>query len=173
MNHLVLQFLLHSLFLRHSDYRPFGKGNGYKDELEVFSDRNYMPLCGTDGESGTCHDAIDKHLIHVVYNPLTKSYHLVCAPAAPQHFHKLDGKLTPPPDWNPYRRLLAWRSIKCGTDYGFELNLESFKTLNQLSENSNSVGDADTNNGEHNASTSTFFEGDNEGKITSIRLENK
>lgn len=118
---------------------------------------------------------MDKHLIHVVYNSFTKSYHLVCAPAAPQHFHKLDAKLTPPPGWNPYRRLLAWRSRKCGTEYGFEPNFESFETMNQLSENSNSIGDADTNDEERNPSTSNVLEGDDEGKITSnkrIRLEN-
>ena len=127
-----------------SDYGDFGVENGYKDDLDVFSVRNYMPLCGAHGQEGTCHDAMDKHLIHIRCDSLSSSYHVDCAKEAPQHFHDLSElALTTPPGWNPYRRLLAWRSRKCGTEYGFTPDFGRFEAMNQISENSNSVGDAD------------------------------
>ena len=152
--------LAHIISSAHPDYDVYGIKNGYKTDLDVFSERNYIPLCGTDGASGSCHDAMDKHLIHIVYNPIRKLYHMVCAPVAPPRFHLLsaDAELTPPPGWNPYLRLLAWRSRKCGTEYGFTPDFESFETMNKVSENSNSIGDADSDDGGRNPSTSTVLE---------------
>jgi hypothetical protein len=37
--------------------------------------------------------------------------------------------------------LLAWRSIKCGTEYGFTPDFGNYMSMNQLSEESNSVKD--------------------------------
>ena len=126
------------------DYSVFGIENGYKDNLDVFSERNCMPLCGTHGQEGTCHDAMDKHLIHIRYDPILQSYHVDCSPGASEYFHDLRKRaLTTPPGWNPYRRLLAWRSRKCGTEYGFVPDFERFETMNKISENSKSIGDAE------------------------------
>jgi hypothetical protein len=124
------------------DYSLFGIKNNYKDDLDVFSERNFMPLCGTEGENGSCLDAIDKHLIHVRYDVFQKLYHVNCSPNAPEHFIEISKRsLIVPPGWNPYHRLLAWRSRKCGTEYGFIPDFGSFETMNRFSENSNSVRD--------------------------------
>ena len=149
--------LAHIISSAHPDYGAYGICNGYKTNLDVFSVRNYIPLCGTGGASGGCHDAMDKHLIHIVYNPMNQSYRVVCAPGAPAEFHELSegADLTPPPGWNPYLRLLAWRSRKCGTEYGFTPDFKSFETMNQASENSNSIGEAASDDGERNPSIST------------------
>lgn len=127
------------------DYSDFGVKNGYKDDLDVFSVRNFMPLCGTYGQEGTCHDAIDKHLIHISYDAFKCSYFLMCSPGAPESFLQINEQvLDTPPGWNPYHRLLAWRSRKCGTEYGFVPNFDQFEAMNKLSENSNSLGDAES-----------------------------
>lgn len=127
------------------DYSAFGVENGYKDNLDVFSVRNFMPLCGTHGEEGTCRDAIDKLLIHIRYDSILRSYHVDCCLGAPESFREIGARaLTTPPGWKPYLRLLAWRSRKCGTVYGFAPDFGRFEVMNELSENSNSVGDADS-----------------------------
>ena len=129
------------------DYSAFGVENGYKDNLDVFSTRNFMPLCGTLGAEGTCHDAIDKHLIHVRYNPFAKSYHVDCSPGAPEQFYDISKRpLNTPPGFNPYCRLLAWRSRKCGTEYGFVPDFGHFEAMNKLSEIGSSLGDNDGDN---------------------------
>ena len=97
------------------------------------------------------------------------------APTAHENFSKLNNaKLTPPPNFDPYRRLLAWRSRKCGTEFGFNDGFKNFDLMNQLSEESNSVGSAEDIT-ECNPSASTDLEVDEEGKKASnkrIRLEN-
>lgn len=128
-----------------SDYTEFGVKNNYIDEIDVFSVRNFMPLCGTEGADGTCHDAIDKHQIHISYDTFQKSYHLSCSPGAAVRFQSMNNrKLKTPPGWNPYRRLLAWRSRKCGTECGFIPNFKVFEAMNLISEESNSVGDVES-----------------------------
>ena len=137
-----------------TDYRMFGIENGYKDNMDVFSIRNYIPLCGTNGSVDTCHDAMDKHLIYIRYDPIHQSYYMECSPSAPKHFFKFCQLiLNTPPGWNPYRRLLAWRSRKCGTEYGFCPNFEQFEAMNQISENSNSIGPPDDNVDDEDADT--------------------
>lgn len=143
-----------------SDYTDFGVKNNYNCEIDVFSERNFMPLCGTEGEVNSCHDAIDKHQIHICYDTFHRSYHLSCSPNAPERFKELSkSKLITPPGWNPYRRLLAWRSRKCGTEYGFVPDFPIFEAMNQISEESNSVGDAESDDG---VSSSTGNEDDAE-----------
>ena len=131
-----------------SDYTDFGVRNNYNCEIDVFSERNFMPLCGTEGEANICYDTFHR------------SYHLSCSPNAPERFKELSkSKLITPPGWNPYRRLLAWRSRKCGTEYGFVPDFPIFEAMNQISEESNSVGDAESDDG---VSSSTGNEDDAE-----------
>jgi hypothetical protein len=145
-----------------SDYTDFGVKNNYNCEIDVFSERNFMPLCGTEGEANSCHDAIDKHQIHICYDTFHRSYHLSCSPNAPERFKELsESKLITAPGWNPYRRLLAWRSRKCGTECGFVPDFPIFEAMNQISEESNSVGDAESDDG---VSSSTDNEDDAEVK---------
>lgn len=125
-----------------SDYSVFGVKNNYISEIDVFSVRNFMPICGANGPHDSCRDAIDKHHIHIFYDVFQKSYQLSCSPNAHERFQKISRSvLITPAGWNPYRRLLAWRSRKCGTEYGFIPNFPIFETMNQISEESNSIGD--------------------------------
>lgn len=126
------------------DYDAFGTKNGYISDFDVFSVRNFMPLCGTHGERGTCHDAMDNHHIYIVYNAFDRTYHIQCAMKAPAHFHEMRGKkLTTPPGWNPYHRLLAWRSRKSGTEHGFVPDFAQFEAMNKISEDSKSRGNVE------------------------------
>ena len=123
----------------------------YKCNLDVFSARKFMPLYGSDGHSGSCHDAIDKDQIHICYNPLQKTYHLISSPGALERFQEISKKkLTTPPNWDPYRRLLAWRSRKCGTTCGFVTDFDTFEAVNKLSEESKSVGVAESDDDDEN-----------------------
>jgi hypothetical protein len=95
-------------------YEEFGKLGGYKDDLDVKSVRNFIPLCGTKGELGTCHNEFDTFGITLLYNPLTTNYVIGC----------LNQDFKPELELNlkdiaikgavkPYRRLLAWRAKYC------------------------------------------------------------
>ena len=94
------------------DYKEFGQLNGYTDELEVTSPRNFLPLCGTKGQAGSCHDEFYNYRIALLYNPIERKY---CVHCLDESFK--DGKVHgnvfeisgPSP---PYRRLRAWRSRK-------------------------------------------------------------
>jgi hypothetical protein len=128
-----------------SDFSDFGVTNNYNCEIDVFSVRNFMPLCGAKGVPDCCHDAIDKHQIHICYNTFQKSYHLRCSPNAPERFQQISRSvLNTPPGWDPYRRLIAWRSRKCGTECGFVPSFPIFEAMNQISEESNSIGDLES-----------------------------
>lgn len=125
-----------------NDYSVFGVKNNYISEIDVFSVRNFMPICDAKGPHDSCRDAIDKHHIHICYDVFQKSYRLSCSLNAQERFQEISRRvLITPAGWNPYRRLLAWRSRKCGTEYGFIPNFPIFETVNQISEESNSIGD--------------------------------
>lgn len=131
------------------DHQPPPGWRPYKNDLDVFSYRNFIPLCGTDGMSGSCHNAFDKHLIFIRYDPFQKSFHMGCSRGTnepSEKFTKLDNiQLVPPGRWSPYIRLLAWRARKCGTECGFTPDFKQFETMNQISENCDSIdGDART-----------------------------
>jgi hypothetical protein len=78
--------------------------------------------------------------------------------------------LTNPPGWNPYRRLLAWRSRKCGTKCGFVPNFPIFETMNQISEESNSIGDLESDDG---VSSSSSIEDDTEGESKTSQINSR
>jgi hypothetical protein len=75
---------------------------------------NFIPLCGSEGELGTCHNEFDTFGITLLYNPLTTNYVIGC----------LNQNFKPDLELNlkdivikdavkPYRRLLAWRAKYC------------------------------------------------------------
>jgi hypothetical protein len=73
------------------------------------SARNFLPLCGTEGIYGTCHDEFDKFRITLLYNPLRGVYTIYCldlvnSPKADLHLRDINVD----PDFPPDRRLLAW-----------------------------------------------------------------
>jgi hypothetical protein len=94
------------------DYSAFNKG--YETPLDVKSARNFLPLCGTLGLQGTCHDEFDRYRITLLYNPFDDVYTIFCldlnnSPKAGLH----NQNIVVDPNFPPYRRLLAWRTRKC------------------------------------------------------------
>ena len=128
------------------DYSVFGKSAGYRDDLDVYSIRNLVPLCGREGMRDTCHDAFDKYLVAIMYNPLQTKYFLLCANEAPEKLKEIAKEgttLVLPDGWTPYHRLLAWRARKSAIDYCYSVDLDDFLKLNEMSEDSNSVGEGE------------------------------
>eukprot|EP01041_Mallomonas_annulata_P013380 gene13380-28367_t len=120
-----------------TDYPEFDKAAGYKCDLDVFSVRNYIPLCGKEGEHGTCHDSFDKFLVSLMYNPFKQKYFLHSSDEAPGKLKRIaekNTKLKPPKNWTPYHRLLAWRARKGGIEYGYTTDRQDFEKMNALSE---------------------------------------
>jgi hypothetical protein len=102
------------------DYSPFN--DGYSTPLDVKSPRNFLPLCGTEGKHGTCHDEFDKFRLTLLYNPFRQAYTLYCldlvnSPKASLHLKDINVD----PNFPPYRRLLAWRTRKCLLEHGSKM----------------------------------------------------
>ena len=73
-----------------------------------------IPLCGTKGEAGTCHNEFDNFGITLLYNPLTKKYVKYCLNSNFKTDKNLHGKETEiVGEFPPYCRLLSWRSRTC------------------------------------------------------------
>ena len=84
------------------------------DELDSKSKRNFIPLCGTKGEAGTCHNEFDNFGITLLYNPLTKKYVKYCLNPDFKPNENLHGEETEiTGEFPPYCRLLSWRSRTC------------------------------------------------------------
>ena len=62
---IKLLTVAHIVWSAPCDYSDFGVKNNCIDEIDVFSVRIFMPLCGSEGADGICHDAIDKHQIQL------------------------------------------------------------------------------------------------------------
>ena len=78
----------------------------YPDQLDTKSARNFMYLCGTKGQRGSCHDMFDNFRIGLLYDPLNQDFVLFCV----DEIHPLNGnRIRFEGDFLPYRRLLAWR----------------------------------------------------------------
>lgn len=92
------------------NYSAFGKPY-YKTDLDLKSIRNFIPLCGTLGQKGTCRDLFDKYLISMLYNPLSKKYRIICLDSTADQYrlHGNEVELK----HEPYTRLLAWRTKFC------------------------------------------------------------
>lgn len=122
------------------DYSPFSKG--YVAELDVKSPRNFIPLCGTLGSYGTCHDEFDKFRLTLLYRPFASTYTIYCLDmdeSSKKSLHLKD--IVVDPNFPPYRRLLAWRTRKSLLEYGSEMSDtgEGLFELAKFSDHSKSV----------------------------------
>ena len=123
------------------DYSPFSKPK-YRDDLDVSSPRNYIPLCGTDGMDGTCHNEFDKYLMTLLYNPFEKVFKIYCLR---ENFPKYEQchlrVVNVSPTFPPYCRLLAWRSRKCIMEHEYLISAEivSWIEMCNFSEKSHSI----------------------------------
>eukprot|EP01032_Pedospumella_encystans_P025990 gene25990-29357_t len=95
-------------------YDEYGTASGYADDLDPSSARNYIPLCGTEGQAGSCHDLFDTFKIALLYNPL-KSVYFLYTPLG-HYVEGYHGKVIRniPHDFLPYKRLLAARAFATG-----------------------------------------------------------
>jgi len=129
-------------------YDDFGSANRYRNPLDVFSARNFIPLCGTLGQRDSCHDAYDKHLVAILHNPFEQRYFLFCADEAPGRLVALSQapghSLKLPVGWTPYHRLLAWRAQYSAMLHRYNVDFTTFRSMNALSEGAESVADGDT-----------------------------
>jgi hypothetical protein len=132
------------------DYSPFCLG--YSTPLDVRSARNFLPLCGTEGNSGTCHDEFDKFRITLLYNPLRVVYTIYCldlvnSPKADLHLRDI----AVDPNFPPYRRLLAWRTRKCLLEHGCRMadKGDALFLLATFSDGSRSVSSHDEDEGDN------------------------
>jgi hypothetical protein len=133
----------------HLDYSPFCEG--YSTPLDVKSARNFLPLCGTEGIYGTCHDEFDKFRITLLYNPLRGVYTIFCldlknSPKA--HLHLTD--INVDANFPPYRRLLAWRTRKCLLEHGSKMvdKRDALFSMAKFSDGSRSVSSDDEDDGD-------------------------
>eukprot|EP01041_Mallomonas_annulata_P013587 gene13587-28852_t len=110
----------------------FGTSSNY---LNLYSIRNCIPLCGHYGKLDTCHDAYDKHLFSIMYDPILTKYFIQCANEAPTRLKVLaenETSLVAPPGWKPYHRLLAWRAYKSCMEYSYNVDIDKIITMNFL-----------------------------------------
>ena len=95
------------------DYAPFGKPY-YKDDLDVKSSRNFLPLCGHLGAADTCHNEFNKYLMTILFNPFESSYKVFCFnPQFAKYNTVHNTVINVSAEHPPYLRLLAWRTRMC------------------------------------------------------------
>jgi len=125
------------------DYSPFSTPT-YRDDLDVNSPRNFLPLCGNDGMDGTCHNEFDKFLMTLLYNPFEKVFKVYCLRKS---FHKYNQchlrVVNVSPTYPPYCRLLAWRTRKCVIEHQWMIpgEVDEWIRLSTFSEKSHSMVD--------------------------------
>lgn len=128
------------------DYTPFGIPT-YKDDLDVKSARNFLPLCGTEGQEGTCHNEFDKFLMSLLYDPFSGKYSIFCFNTKFSKYTQCHGKeVAVNESFPPYRRILAWRFRKCIQEQQYLIRPEDIDNLLrkcEFSEKSKSVADED------------------------------
>lgn len=117
-----------------TDFSPFGPPT-YANALDVKSARNFIPLCGSLGEQGSCHDAFDKFYITIVRNELTGT--LFCYCIAPVEFFPRRAKvhlkeLNLHSEHRPYSRLLVWHARKCYAEHSYWVDDEAVGKLGSL-----------------------------------------
>ena len=77
----------------------------YPDDVDPKSPRNVLRLCGRKGEVGTCHDLFDSFQVGLLYDPTRLDFELFCVePTNPLHKKRVNFG-----NFQPYKRLLAWR----------------------------------------------------------------
>ena len=132
------------------DYSSFGIPT-YREDLDVKSARNFIPLCGTLGMEGSCHNEFDQYLITVVHNPFGEAgnqYKIQCLRPDFAKYVELNHKIIVVKEPYPYRRLLAWRNRKCLLEHGHLCGNEVIDIVRagDLSEIANSVNNDDLDN---------------------------
>jgi hypothetical protein len=97
--------IVHNKSTYENVYKRFGIEAGYTTDFDGYSERNHIPLCGTLGEKGTCHDAFDTFKMTLVYDPFTKEFKIYWPRSS------LDSRVVTIPRMKlPYRRILCWRA---------------------------------------------------------------
>jgi hypothetical protein len=97
------------------NYEAFGKSNGYNDDLDVFSPKNYIPLCESRDELESCSQLFSNDSLSLLYDPFTSKFSFVTESGFKRY-------VSIPEMFHPYRRLLCWRFRKmrnCRTDFDF------------------------------------------------------
>ena len=124
------------------DYSAFSKP-AYKDNLDVKSPRNFLPLCGMEGVEGSCHNEFDKYLMTLIYNPIERIFVVRCLRNSFPKYHICNEKIVNVDAANPpYRRLLAWRTRKCIMEHQHLIppgDVEGWIQLCNFSEQSRSI----------------------------------
>ena len=118
----------------------------YRTWLDVSLPRNFILLCDTKGEKGTCDDAFDFYRMGLIYDPASQDYSIFCV----DRTSPLHGKRIQFYDPLPSRRLLVWRFRQTVVLYHLEIGADvpQLADIADYSENANSVardGDIDTN----------------------------
>lgn len=94
----------------------YGRRAGFRDDVNPRSHRNYLPLCGTKGDIGTCHNYFDSFSFALLYNPFERVLFtrvpplLLLQTPALAEVDNLKIRL-PPEEYMPYTRLLAARAV--------------------------------------------------------------
>ena len=95
----------------------FGTDNNYKDNITIECESNYLVLCGTQGQNGSCHNEYDNFQMSLYYNKDTDRYEWVMNDGR-REWTKVDGSVLIPSVLDPaqvgrkYARLLNWRTIR-------------------------------------------------------------
>lgn len=93
----------------------------YSTNFERLSPRNFLPLCGTLGEEGTCHHLFDSYQLAILFRPFDGTYHSHCFLADRLDLNKqiiIDDRAP------PYRRALAWRTRECVNESSVKLTFD-------------------------------------------------
>lgn len=156
------------------NYSAFSVSNGYVSNLDVTSPRNFLPLCGSNGQKDSCCDEFEKFRITLLYQPFRQVYTIFCldlkhSPKA--HLHLKD--IAVDNNFPPYRRLLAWRARKCLLEHQSDMpDLgEALFELAKISDASRSVAGADdcADDDENEEGTSDWSgEGEVEGEAAGV-----
>ena len=129
------------------NYKEFNPPN-YNTSLDPNCSKNFIPLCGTKGTHGCCHDAFDKFKLTIIHNVLLNTYTCYCF-TTDDELMKYHGKtLTVHENHSPYKRLLAWHAryaISQNPEYvqkhGGIKNVDQLLDIIDASEDLGSIGE--------------------------------
>lgn len=125
----------------------------YCDELDVKSRRNFIRLCGTKGERGTCHDLFDNFRLSLLYDPANRNYIIIAVDVESPLHNKVICLST---DFPPYKRLLCWRLRQSVLRFGCHTShLPSLSHTIDYSEASSVAGEAGKSLGDSSVSESS------------------
>jgi hypothetical protein len=142
-----------------NNYDAFSMLNGYKDDYNFTSVRNFIPLCGSSGENHTCHNEFDKHFMAFVPDPFYRgNYTIQCLREEFSKYRDLNGKNVTL-DLRaeiPYTRALAWHARKCYLHSSTKTSDEIWNLIQRcdLSEGAESVAREGLSTGDGGASSS-------------------